>query len=123
MRIARIILQALLGLAFMFFGFMKVSTPYADMITMEGMMWAQDYTATQVLIIGVVELIAGLATVLPLLLKRWSNLVPISTLAFMALMGGAAYTHIQRDEPIVINIVLFVVAALVFWLNRRQTGA
>lgn len=123
MRILRIIVQVLVGLAFLMSGAMKVMTPYEEMVVTEGMMWAQDFSATQILIIGIVEVLGGLAMVLPLLLKRWYNLVPLSALTFMVIMGGAAYTHLQRDEPIIVNIVLFVLAGAVFWLNRRQTGA
>lgn len=93
------------------------------MVVTEGMMWGQDISTTQVLIIGIVEVLGDLTMVLPLLLKRWYNLVPLSALTFRMIMVGAAYTHLQRDEPIIVNIVLFVLAGAVFWLNRRQTGA
>ncbi len=118
MSILKLVLQVLLGLAFIMFGALKLSTPYDEMIITEGMTWAQDYSETMVNLIGGLEVLGGLAMILPLILKRWYALVPLAALGFMGIMVAAAITHLGRDESIAVNIMLFVVSGLVFWINR-----
>jgi uncharacterized membrane protein YphA (DoxX/SURF4 family) len=122
MNIVKIVIQVLLGLAFMLFGFMKLSTPYETMIATEGMMWASDFSPTLIKIIGGLELAGGIGTILPLLLKRMYVLVPLAALGFIGLMLGAAVTHFNRgeNEAIATNVILIVLSLLVFSWRKHQ---
>lgn len=120
MKIVKIIVQVLLALVFLMVGFMKASTPYDEMIVTEGMTWAADFSANTILIIGIAEVLIGSSLILPLLLKKWHILIPVAALLIVTIMIGATYTHIGREEPIVPNIILGLVALLVFWWNKAS---
>ncbi|MCR9152658.1 MAG: DoxX family protein [Croceimicrobium sp.] len=119
MRILKLVVQIILALLFIMSGAMKAMSPYEELLAMDNMGWVADFSAMNVKTIGVLELLAGLGLVLPLLIKRWYVLVPLSALGLMATMIGAAWVHINREESIIPNVMLFVVSALVFWLNRH----
>jgi uncharacterized membrane protein len=118
MKIVKWVIQGLLALAFLFAGTMKLITPYSELITDPSMGWAQDFSATQIMTIGAVEVLGALGLILPFLLKRWRFLVPLAAIGLALTMVGAAIVHLGRGEPIIPNIGLFVLAAVTAWLRR-----
>ena len=118
MKVVKMIVLVLVALAYVVPGFMKLMTPYAEMIAEPAMAWANDFSATQVKGIGILEILGVLGLVLPLFLKKYYKLVPISALALAALMVGAIITHVNRDEPIYMNIAILVLTLLVFWWHK-----
>ena len=118
MKVVKIVVLALVALAYLVPGVMKLMTPYAEMIVEPAMSWANDFSAQQVKIIGVLEILGVLGLVLPLLLKKFNMLVPVSALALSALMIGAIVTHIGRDEPIIMNIGILLLTLLTFWWHK-----
>lgn len=110
------ILQALLALVFAFSGLGKI-TQGQDQLIRRGMGYVVDFPQPVIKTIGVLEVLAAIGLVLP----AWSGLLPIFTplaaTGLMALMLAAAVTHVRRREyPTVgVNVVLFLLAAVVAW--------
>ena len=59
------IVQILLGLAFLMAGFMKATQPVEKLS--QNMAWVNDFSPTQVRIIGMLEVLAGIGLILPML--------------------------------------------------------
>ncbi len=119
MKIVIWIVQGLLALAFLGSGFLKLTTPYADLAASPGMEWANDFSATQIKIIAILEILGAIGVIVPMFVKRFQLLVPIAAIGLALVMVGAAITHISRGESFVPNIVLFVLAALTAWWRRH----
>ena len=67
--------------------------------------------------IGVLEILAGVALLLPAVTGVATVLVPLAAVGLVLLMLGAAFTHRRRGElPMIgINAVLLVLALVVAW--------
>ncbi len=115
MKIVKWVVQALLAVAFLGSGAIKLITPYSEMIANPDMGWANDFSATQIKIIAVLEILGAIGVVLPMLVKRFQFLVPMAAIGLGLTMVVAAIVHMGRGEPIVPNIVLFVLAGLTAW--------
>ena len=118
MKILILILQILAAIAFIMTGMMKIFTPYEDLVIMESMGWAEEFSATQITIIGILETLGGLGLVLPMVLRKFTFLVPIAALGLVLVMVGAIITHIGRGEPIIINLVLLLLNLTVAYFRR-----
>jgi uncharacterized membrane protein YphA (DoxX/SURF4 family) len=118
MKIVIWIVQILVALAFLSAGLMKLITPYPDLISDPNMAWAGDFSATQIKLIAVLEILGVLGLVLPMIIKKFKALVPIAAFGLALTMVGAIITHIGRDEPIAVNLVLLVLASLTAWWRR-----
>lgn len=105
--------QALVSLPFLMGGTMKLITPYDALGADPNMGWVGDFSPTSILAIGGVELLCAaglLASLFVAKLGKWSSLFAAGICATMI---GAAVTHIMRSEPITVNIVFFLMAAVV----------
>ena len=118
MKIVVWVLQALLAFAFIGAGMMKLMTPYDALLADPNMGWAEDFSATQIKIIAVLEVLGGIGVVLPLLVKRFEFLVPTAAICLALTMIVATIIHVQRGETNVPAIVLMVIALLVAWFRR-----
>ncbi|MFT6940109.1 MAG: putative membrane protein YphA (DoxX/SURF4 family) [Cyclobacteriaceae bacterium] len=118
MKILILILQILAAIAFIMTGMMKIFTPYEDLVIMENMGWAEDFSATQITIIGILETLGGLGLILPMVLKKFPFLIPLAALGLALVMIGAIVTHIGREEPIIINLVLLLLNLTVAYFKR-----
>lgn len=105
------ILQILLGLAFLAAGAMKLSQPKAKIAA--NMKWAEDFSESNIKLIGLAEALGALGLVLPKLTGILPWLTPLAAACLAIIMIGAAATHVRRKEPIVPNVVLGVLAVLV----------
>lgn len=113
MDVALWVVQGLLALMFLMAGGMKAARPKAELA--ERMGWVNDFSDTQVKLIGVIEVLGALGLILPMLLVA-PFLTPIAALGLAMTMAGAAYTHYRRGEmnmlamPIILMLLsLFVV--------------
>jgi uncharacterized membrane protein len=81
------------------------------------MAWAGDFPPGAVKAIGAVEVLGGLGLVLPAVVDIAPILVAWAALGLVAVMVGAAVTHLRRREAqmIPVNLVLLVLAAVVAW--------
>ena len=113
-----LIVQILAAIAFIMTGMMKVFTPYEDLVLMENMGWAEDFSGTQIMIIGILEVLGGLGLLLPMLLNKLASLIPLAALGLALVMVGAIVTHIGRDEPVIVNLVLLLLTLSVAYFRR-----
>jgi uncharacterized membrane protein YphA (DoxX/SURF4 family) len=113
MNIGLWVVQALLALAFGMAGIMKSTQPKEKLVGQ--MKWVEDFSPTIVKIVGVLELLAAIGLIAPMLTGILSWLTPLAAVGLVLTMIGAIYTHIRRKEnqTIGINVVLLLLAAFV----------
>ena len=111
MLIALWILNALLALAFIAAGAMKLARPKSALVA-SGMAWVDDFADPTVKLIGAAELIGGIGLILPLLTGIAPILTPIAATALALVMLGAVVVHIRRKESAVPSIILGVLSAV-----------
>lgn len=110
------IIAAVLALAFLAAGGMKLAQP-KEKLAASGMGWTHDFSAGTIKAIGMLEVLAALGLILPAVLGIAPVLVPLAALGLVLIMIGAAITHARRQEPqmVIVNAVLLVLAAAVAW--------
>ncbi len=110
------IVAALLAVAFLLSGAMKVFRPAPKLVEM-GMGWVDAMPLRMVRTIGVLEILAALGLILPPLLGIAPILAPLAATGLVLIMIGAIVTHTRRKENNVIigNVVLLLLAAFVAW--------
>ena len=116
MNIVLWIAAGVLAAAFLASGLMKLSQPKKKLAD-SGMAWTEDFSDGAVKGIGALEVLGALGLILPAALDIVPVLVPIAATALALVMLGAAVTHGRRKENqmIVVNVVLFALAAFVAW--------
>jgi putative oxidoreductase len=107
--------QALIGLAFLMAGGMKMLTPYTA-LTVE-MAWVAHVPAAVVKLIGLLEFIGALGLILPSMLRNKPWLTPLAAAGLVLTMVGAAALHVATGEGHMItpNIVLGGLASFIAW--------
>lgn len=115
------ILQVLLALAFGMAGFMKLTTPIAELA--KQMPWTRDVPVSLVRLIGVAELAGALGLILPALTRIRPALTILAAGGLALVMVLAAGFHLTRSEmPMVVpNLVLGFLAWLVAWGRSKKT--
>lgn len=117
MIIAYWIIAGLLALAFLAAGLMKLVRP-KDALVASGMGYAEDFSAAQIKLIGLAEVIGAIGLILPMLVGVVPVLGPIAAIALAVLMTGAIVVHIRRKEgfipPLVLDLLAVVAAVLGF---------
>lgn len=114
MLIALWILNILLALAFLLFGFMKL-TQSKTALASKGMGWVEDFSAPSVKLIAALEIIGALGVILPLITGIVPILAAFAALGLAVIMIGAAVVHLRRKEsaiPAIPLAVLCVVSAV-----------
>jgi uncharacterized membrane protein len=111
MNIALWIVQGVLAVVFLVTGATKVLTPRARLTARMG--WANDFSATQIKLLGLLELLGATGLVVPGLVRIAPVLTPIAALGLAVVMGGAASVHLRRNEPPSPPIVLAMLAIFV----------
>ncbi|WP_062350830.1 DoxX family protein [Herbidospora yilanensis] len=116
MNIALWVVTALLTLAFLGAGAMKIGRPKEE-LAKSGLPWTEDFSAGQVKAIGVVEGLGALGLVLPGVTGIAPVLVPIAATGLAVAMAGAVLVHVRRKElpAAAPAAVLLVLAAFVAW--------
>ncbi|MEK8127877.1 DoxX family protein [Paenibacillus filicis] len=111
------ILQFLIGVGFLLFGFMKVS---GDPTQVEAFAEIYGYGTGFMYAVGAIEVLAAVG----LLLGFWKKkLVPVFSSVLVVVMAGAILTHIRADQGfdvIVIPLVLLVLCMLLFLGHRKM---
>jgi VIT1/CCC1 family predicted Fe2+/Mn2+ transporter len=106
------IIQGLLSLAFLMAGLMKMIMP-KDKLREKIGGWVDDYKESQLKLIGLTEVIGVLGLILPMLFNIFPILTPIAACGLAFAMVGAAITHLKREESIITNVVLLLLALFV----------
>lgn len=112
------ILNALLALAFLGAGSMKLFRG-TEALKGAGMLWIDDFAAPAVKLIGAAEIVGALGLILPLLTGVAPVLTPIAAVALAVLMIGAVVVHARRSEnftPSLVLGVLSIVSAILGFL-------
>lgn len=108
MIIALWIVTAVLALAFVMAGTMKVVTPYERVG--EKMSWVEVVNPAQLKGIGALEVIGALGMILPAATGIAPWLTPIAAFGLAGMMAVAVGLHVRRREPFMPSLVLGVVA-------------
>jgi uncharacterized membrane protein YphA (DoxX/SURF4 family) len=116
MNLALWIIAIVLAVAFAGSGLMKLVVPKDKLVT-AGQGWAQDYSPTNIRLIGLVEILGAVGLVLPAAVHIAPILVPLAAVGLALVMVGAIVVHARRKEPmnIAVNVVLIVLAVVVAW--------
>lgn len=111
------IVNALLALAFLATGGMKLLRPI-EKLKAVGMGWIDDFPSAAPRLIGAAEIVGAFGLILPLATGMASILTPIAATALAVLMVGAIVVHVRRHESaapaIVLGILSIVSAAIGF---------
>lgn len=111
------ILQAVLALAFLGAGGMKLVRPKSALVS-SGMGWASDFSDGAVKAIGAVEVLGAIGLVVPWLTGILPVLTPLAALGLGLIMIGAVVVHVRRKEmfvpPLVLAVLSLVVAVVRF---------
>ncbi|RLP77760.1 DoxX family protein [Mycetocola tolaasinivorans] len=105
MFIALIILNALLALAFIGSGGMKVVTPIPR-LSERGMTFVDRFPTAFTRFIGLAEVIGGIGLILPVVTGVAPVLTPIAALGLAVIMIGAIVIHVRHREPVIPVVVL-----------------
>ncbi|HET9516556.1 MAG TPA: DoxX family protein [Actinoplanes sp.] len=110
------VIAAVLAVAFLGAGALKLLQPKEKLIA-SGLTWVEDSSAAAVKALGAVEILGAIGLILPALVDIAPILVPLAATGLAVTMIGAAITHFRRGElqSIAVNVVLFVLAAVVAW--------
>ncbi|MCW2722130.1 DoxX family protein [Pseudonocardia sp.] len=117
MNIVAWILQIVLAVAFLAAGGMKLARPKPALVS-AGMGYAEDYTDSNIKLIGAIEVIGAIGLIVPWLTGIAPILTPIAAIGLALVMAGAVVVHIRRKEqfvpPLVLGVLALVVAVLRF---------
>lgn len=99
-------------------GFLKLTNNNEELIKKGNgrMDWAEDISQSNMKIIGVLEVLAAIGLILPMILGYYTILTPLAAVGVILTMSGAIALHLKRgDGPMSwgINIVLLLTAAFV----------
>ena len=110
-------LQLVLAFVFLAAGFTKLSQPRDRLEA--AMAWVQDFTAPAVKAIGVLEVLAAGALIVPWLFDIAPVFTPLAALGLVALMVGATLTHLRRREfPYAAGTVVLMLLAATVAIGR-----
>lgn len=114
MTIALWVVTSLLACAFVFAGSAKLAQR-KEQLAQRGMRYVEDFTATQVKLIGAAEVLGAIGLVVPWATGIAPVLTPIAATGLALLMVGAVAVHARRKESNVIpvNILLLLLATFV----------
>ena len=115
MNIAVWIVQGILAFVFFMAGFMKISQPKETLIE-KGMGYAEDFSAGQLRMIGILEVSGAIGLILPALTGILPILTPIAAVGLILTMTGAAFTHARRGGEIQMLVTNIVLLALAFFV-------
>jgi uncharacterized membrane protein YphA (DoxX/SURF4 family) len=95
-------------------GLMKQFVPKEKLVT-SGQGWAEDFSPTNIRLIGLAEILGAIGVVLPAAVPIAPILVPLAATGLVFVMVGAATVHARRKEAmnIAVNVVLIALAVFV----------
>ena len=119
MAVALWIVQGLLSLIFVITGSFKFFQTKEKVIASGGT-WAEDFAPGIIKLIAGVELISGLAVIVPRLLGHEGYFTFLGAACIAVIMTGAIFTHIRRKEykHAMINLVFLLMALFVAYTGR-----
>ncbi len=121
MKVALWIAQALLALAFLAAGAMKLTQPMETLAT--AMAWTTAVPEALVRLIGAAEILGALGLVLPAATRILPRLTPLAAALRAVVMLLASAFHLTRGEAMMVPINLILIALLAFVAWGRTTRA
>lgn len=120
LNIALWVAQALIAVAFCMIGFIKLTTPIADLSQM--MAWTGEYPEGFVRIIGLIDIAGGLGMLLPSLTRILPRLTVIAAMAATVLQVLAIGFHISRGEGAMtpLNFILLALILFILWGRSKK---
>lgn len=111
------VLQVLLAVLFGMAGLMKATQPKEKLAT--NLVWVEDFSAGQVKIIGILEVLAAIGLIVPAVTKILPQLTGWAAVGLVLTMIGAMIVHYRRGEMVGIgmNAVLLIMAAVVAYIR------
>lgn len=113
--IALWVAQVLLAVSLVWASYMKLFQPVEKLSAMWP--WTGQVPVAVVKLTGMVDLLAALGLILPLLFRIQPKLTPIAAVGIIVLMLCAGIFHIMRGEASLIGVNIFfaVLAAFIAW--------
>ena len=110
------VLQVLLAVVFAGAGLVKLIKSPADLAGMLGD-WVDNVPAPLLKLLGVAELAAAVALIVPPLLGVLPVLAPLAAIGLVLVMLGAVVLHARRSEfpNVAFSLLIAVIAAAVAW--------
>lgn len=118
MNIALWLVQALLAVAFLAAGALKLVRSKDQLRPQMG--WVENVPAGLVKLIGAIEVVGAAGLILPALLHIAVVLTPLAATGLVIVMLGAIVTHLRRREftglvaPLILGVLAAIVAVLRF---------
>jgi len=106
------IVQGLLALVFLMAGVMKATQPKEKLAG--NMAWVEDFSAGQVRLIGILEILAAIGLILPPITGILPWLAPVAAAGLGLMMIGAAVVHFRRGEYAMIGINIVFLLLTIF---------
>jgi hypothetical protein len=106
------VVQCFVAAAFLVAGATKLLKDRTILLSDPRMAWANDFSASQIRLIALAEVLAAAGLIVPLAI----GVLPVTALAatvLALLMAGAAFTHLRRRETAVTALVLGLLSAAV----------
>jgi len=116
MNIAYWIVAGLAALAFFGSGLMKLTSSREKLLANKNMGWAEDFTESQIKLIGLAEVLGALGLILPKAFSIAEVLSKIAAVGLIIIMAGAVNAHQKRKEPFVPAVVLGLLALVSIFL-------
>ena len=119
--IALWILQILAGVLFVMAGITKVTKSTEKLAASAP--WVEDFSATQVRLIGLAEMLGSFGLILPGLTGILPILTPIAAVCLVVILVGAVYTQLRRKETGELALAAFLLLASLliaigrFWVS------
>jgi len=109
------LVQIILSVCFIYGAAMKLFLTVEKLSAMWP--WTAEVTKLLVKSTGILDLLAGIAILVPTLFRVSSKIVPLTAIGIIVLMFSASIFHICRGESsqIGINIFMAILACFVFW--------
>jgi uncharacterized membrane protein YphA (DoxX/SURF4 family) len=116
MNLALWIVAIVLAAIFAASGLMKQLVPKDKLVT-SGQGWAQDFSPTNIRLIGLAEILGAIGLVLPAAVHIAPILVPLAAVGLALVMAGAVVVNARRKDGamIAVNVVLIALAFFVAW--------
>jgi len=113
MNIALWVVQGLLAFTFFAAGMLKLLMPKEKLTANPKLGWANDFSAAQVKLIGLAELLGAVGLIAPRLTGILPMLTPVAAAGLVVIMIGAIATHVRRKESAAPPAILGLLAVLV----------
>jgi hypothetical protein len=108
------VVQGLLAAALGMAGFIKITTPIIQLSEM-GLTYVTSFGSGMVHFIGISEILGALGLILPAALRIRPVLTPIAAVGITIIMILATGYHLMNNEPFIVTVILFGLAAFVAW--------